>query len=114
MKSERNANKYFGVNHFQDNYTKGFEYKDCSKYSSLTEWLNNAFISMNENASIRQSHGNMFSIMDKRLGRTYSLMGGFMTNKKQNELMNSEQACICFLTDYYNKTNSPEGERRAQ
>jgi hypothetical protein len=105
MKSERNANNYFGVNHFQDNYTKGFEYKDCSQYSSLTEWLNNTFIAMNENSSIRQAHGNRFSIMDKRLGITYSLMGGFMTTEKQNELMNDEQACINFLTDYYYKNN---------
>lgn len=105
MKSERNANNYFGINHFQDNYTKEFEYKDCIQYSSLTEWLNNTFISMNENASIRQAHGNRFSIMDKRLGRTYSLMGGFMTTEKQNELMNDEQACINFLTDYYYKNN---------
>lgn len=64
MKSERNANNYFGVNHFQDNYTNEFEYKDCTQYSSLTEWLSNTFIAMNENAGIKQPHGNSFSIMD--------------------------------------------------
>lgn len=105
MKSERNANNYFGANHFQDNYTKGFEYKDCKEYSSLTEWLNNVFISMNENATLRQKNGNRFSIMDKRLGRAYSLMSGFLTTERQNELMENEQSCIEFLTEYYYKNN---------
>lgn len=32
-------------------------------------------------------------------------MGGFLTTEEQNELMNNEQACINFLTDYYYKNN---------
>ncbi len=102
---ERNANNYFGANRLGDNYVKGFKYKDVSEYSNITEWLKNVFISMNENHSIKSCNGNIFYIIDKRMGINYSLMGGFMTTEKQNELMNSEGNCIIFLTDYYYAKN---------
>jgi predicted ATPase len=101
--SERNANFYFGVNHYADNYIKDFKLKNLSDYENIDEFLNNICISMNENVSLKSADFNIFYLIDKRLGRTYSLYKGYILNSLQNQLMESEELCKEFLTDYYNQ-----------
>ena len=103
MKTERNAHKYFGMNHIGDNFQKGFEYKSVTDYPTLKEWLDNVFIAMNENSALKTASGNRASILDKRLGIYYSMMGIFLTTQEQEKLMNSEEECEEYLRRYYYK-----------
>jgi len=97
----RDANKYFGMNHIQDNFVKGFVYKDVKEYDSLKEWLDNICICMNENIALETPNGNRACFVDKRSGVYFSLMGFWMPKETQKELMESEGACKEFLSKYY-------------
>ncbi len=101
--SERNAHPHFGKNHFQDNFKKGFVYKDVKEYCSLKEWLDNVFLAMNENYNLKKPNGNWAYILDKRLGIVYSQMKFFISPESQKELMGDEGCCVEFLTAYYHK-----------
>lgn len=103
MKTERNAHKYFGMNHIAKNFEKGFKYKDVTDYPTLKEWLNNVFIAMNENVALKTADGNRAAILDKRLGIYYSLMGIYLTTQEQEKLMYSQEECEEYLRRYYYK-----------
>ena len=62
------VNRFYGhLRNFRSHYEKGFETKPVHEYS-FDEWLQNIFISPCENQTLPF----MASLMDKRMGTTYS------------------------------------------
>ena len=98
-------NKYFGRNLLARNYQKGFEFKTAIQYENLTEWLDNVYISQNENVSIRTTTSDRIFIMDKRLGFNYSTMGEFLPIKFIDDIKNSEEKAQAYLITYFIKKN---------
>jgi hypothetical protein len=98
-------NEYFRRNNNPEKFIKGFTYKGVKEYDTLSEWLLNVYLSENENASLATGGSNLISILDDRLGYRYSLMSMRLPDSKIDELKQSEDAALGFLTLYYHNNH---------
>lgn len=91
-------NLFFGRRLLSSKFDKSFIYKDVSEYS-LSEWIENVFISPWENSS----NNDGFCFMDKRSGVNYSLMSVSMPHEQVQNLRDNDYECYYLLRKYFEK-----------